>query len=855
MLLKILKEHEPDYIAVVFDAPGPTFRHELYPEYKANRPPMPDDLKLQIPRIDDVVKAFRIPVVRREGVEADDIIATLAERFRNDVDRVVIVSSDKDFMQLVADKVIMLDTMKDRWIGKDEVHERFSVDPPRVPDVLALMGDSSDNIPGLPGVGPKTAGKLIARFGSLENLLAHSDEVDGKIGESIPDAAEGLRTGLSLVTLHRDVDVEGEMDHFKISEPDTDALRSLFEEFQFNRLISDLTPRQALARDDYRTVLTDPELRELCEILEDSDIFALDTETDGIDPMRADLVGISFSWAEGQAAYLPLGHSYLGVQQQIPHSKALKALEPVFSNRNIGKIGQNIKFDYKVLRQAGWPLEGITCDTMVASWLEDPSRRSHGLSEIASDRLGHTMIEYKEVAGSGKKQIPFSLVPIETASTYSCEDADVTFRLAEPLLRDLGSLGLSGLYHDVEIPLVGILAGMEMTGILLDTQLLSSLSVELKADLQAIESRIHSEAGKEFNINSPKQLAQVLFTDLGLPPVKKTKTGFSTNDDVLMELSEKHQLPSMVREYRSLAKLKSTYLDALPALVHPDTGRIHTSFNQAATATGRLSSSNPNLQNIPVRTDLGKRIREAFIAPEGKTLLSADYSQIELRVLAHLSGDSSLLEAFQQGEDIHDRTARQVFSTRAESAGTEGAEPVEPELRRRAKVINFGIIYGMSAYGLSKELGIHPGEASGMIEDYFNVYSGVKEYIDNCLLKAREDGFVTTMMGRRRNLSELGSSNPNVRQMGERMAVNTPIQGTAADLIKMAMINVQEILDRELPDTRMLLQVHDELVFEVPENDVERAKVMISESMMSVAELDVPLIVDVGVGRNWALAH
>lgn len=847
MLLKVLREQKPTYVAMVLDSPGTTFRHQLYPEYKANRPPMPEDLVLQMPRIDDLIAAFRVQAIRVPGMEADDIIATLAHIYAGKVDKVVIVSSDKDLMQLITDKVVMLDTMKDRWVDEEAVVEKFGVKPSQVVQVQALMGDPSDNIPGLAGVGPKTAGKLIARFGSVEGLLEHSEEVGGKIGEQLPHQMEELRTSLSLVTLKNDVPVDQTLDDLAVSDLDTQAVRALFEELEFARLVNELVPREALGREGYRTVTTEQELDDLVARLQKVDRFAFDTETDNRDAMRASLVGISFSWSDGEAAYIPLDHSYLGVPTQLAVENVRKKLGPILADPHKKKIGQNIKYDLKVLDRAGWDVKGIFFDTMIASWLDNPDRRRHGLDEMASELFGHTMISYKELTKRGREQVSFVEVPVEEASTYSCEDADVTFRAVEPLAAGLKEKGLVDLFDEVEMPLVTVLNDMEMAGVLLDTGLLAGISRDLGERLKDLESRIHEGAGHPFNINSPRQLGQVLFTELGLPPVKKTKTGYSTNDEVLLELSEKHHLPAMVRDYRSVAKLKSTYVDALPKLIHPNTGRIHTSFNQTATATGRLSSSDPNLQNIPIRTDEGRRIREAFVSPEGMVLLSADYSQIELRVLAHLSGDRNLVEAFRKGEDIHARTARQVLGA--------DEDAVEPELRRRAKVINFGIIYGMSAYGLSKELGVSPGEAAAIIEGYFDVYSGVREFTERTLDQARERGYVQTLLNRRRNLPELTSKNPNTRQYGERMAVNTPIQGTAADLIKVAMLRVHEGLAREVPGTRMLLQVHDELVFEVPEGQTQKAGAFITEVMEGVMDLEVPLVVDVEWGKNWAEAH
>lgn len=846
MLLKVLREQEPDYVAMVLDSPGPTHRHEIFPDYKANRPPIPDDLRVQIPRIEDLSKAFNIATLRLDGYEADDIIATLVDRFSEDVDDIVIVSSDKDFMQLVSQGVRMLDTMKDRWIGIDDVKERFGVDPEHVPDVLALIGDSSDNVPGLTGVGPKTAGKLISRFGDLESLFEHSDEITGKVGENLSSEADTVRLSFSLVTLDREVPLDVTLDNLSMKDPDDEALRTIFSELQFTRFLKDLSPKSSLDREGYRLVLTEHDLSELVTNLDSAGAFALDVETDSRDPIIANLVGISFSWEQGQAAYIPLAHRYLGVPDQLDTDKVKEALSTVLADPKKKKIGQNIKYDLQVLSRAGWPLEGIEFDTMVASYLVNPSRRSHSLTEIAAEYFNHTMISFKDVAGSGKKQIPFYEVHLEDACEYACEDSDVTYRAADLLGAEVKNLELSDLFRDVEMPLVQVLAQMELAGILLDTGHLAGLFGEVNDKLSALKGKIHREAGRDFNINSPRQLGQILFEELGLPVIKKTKTGYSTNADVLLELSEKHQLPAMVLDYRSLAKLKSTYIDSLPGLVNPETGRIHTSFNQAATATGRLSSSDPNLQNIPVRTELGRRIREAFIAPEGSVLLCADYSQIELRVLAHLSRDERLLAAFGEDGDIHEQTAREILGA---------SQEVEPELRRRAKVVNFGIIYGMSAFGLGKELGIHPKEAADIISSYFETYSGVKEYIDRTLAQAAETGYVTTLSMRRRYLPELGSSNPNIRQLAERMAVNTPIQGTAADLIKIAMLHIQDQLKKELPEAMMLLQVHDELVFEVPEDKTEQVTGIVRPAMEGVMELAVPLVVDIGIGRNWTEAH
>ena len=846
MLLKILREHRPTYLAVVLDSKGPTMRHEKFPQYKANRPPMPDELAVQLPHIEQIIKEFHIPAIRKEGVEADDIIATLVHQCAEDVDNTIIISSDKDLMQLVSSRVRMLDTMKDRWVGVDEVREKFGVEPDQVRYVLALAGDRSDNIPGVSGVGIKTAGKLIASYGTLGELLDRSSEVGGSAGKNLAAGIDDALLSLSLVTLEKDLELGISLEDLRAQEPDSNSLRDLFKELEFTRLINEVAPRTSLSREGYRMIVDEDELSNLIGKLKGAGQFVIDVETDNRDAMRANLAGISLSWEPGQAVYIPLAHHYLGAPKQITEARAREILGPVLADSRIGKIGQNIKYDMKVLAGSQWQLKGIVCDTMVASYLVNPSKRTHSLAEIASERLNHTMISYTDLTGKGRKQIPFNHVSVEEAAVYSCEDADVTLRVMQPLLDDLKDMKIMDLFQEVEMPLVSVLTDMEMAGVMIDTTLLGRLSSELAVKIGDLAAGIHREAGRDFNINSPGQLSQVLFEELGLPVRKKTKTGYSTNSDVLLELSERHQLPSMVLEYRSFSKLKSTYSDALPVLVNPGTGRIHTSFNQTATATGRLSSSDPNLQNIPVRTETGRKIREAFIAPEGRVLMSADYSQIELRILAHLSEDEELLEAFRNGEDVHARTARQVFGA---------GEEVEPELRRRAKVVNFGIIYGMSAFGLSREMGVHPREAGQIIEDYFSVYSGVKSYIDRTLEEARQMGYVMTLLNRRRYLPELESSNPNQRQLGERMAVNTPIQGAAADLIKVAMINVHRNLGEKVSEARMILQVHDELVFEVPAGDEDRTAAVVREAMEGVMKLRVPLVVDIGFGDNWAEAH
>lgn len=847
MLLKVIKEQRPDLLAIAFDPKGPTRRHGEFKEYKAHRPPMPRDLVPQIPYIHRLVEAFRIPVFIRDGQEADDVIATLTLKGVESGLEVVIVTGDKDILQLVRPDVSVYDSLKEVTYRPAEVIERFGVPPDRVVEIMGLMGDASDNIPGVPGIGEKTAQALIREHGSIENVLANAHRITKpKLKQSLLEHGDLARLSRDLAVLHTDVPLQIDIEQLSVKPPDDHALLAIFRELELTSLLKYVTPSTA---DDaaYRTVLTDADLDGLLAVLATAPEISLDTETTSLDPMQAELVGLSFSVEPRAACYLPLGHAYDGAPAQLGRAHALAKIKPLLEDPQIRKIGQNLKYDILVLRHAGVEVRGVSFDAMIASYLLNPSRSSHGLDALALEYLNYKTMTYAEVTGSGKKQIAFSAVDIATATRYSGEDADIALRLKgvlEPLLRDQG---LDALFHDLEMKLMGVLADMEFAGVKIDAGLLKTMSGKLEKDTAKIVESIYELAGAEFNINSPKQLADILFVKLGLTPVKKTKTGFSTDVDVLEELAHVHPLPAEILRYRTLAKLKSTYVDALPAMINPRTGRLHTSLNQTVTATGRLSSSEPNLQNIPIRTDVGREIRKAFIAEHGHSLLSADYSQIELRVLAHLSGDEGLIRTFLEDQDIHTRTASEIFGL--------PQDEISSEMRRKAKAVNFGIIYGISAFGLAQDIGVSNSEAKRYIESYFERYPRVRAFLDETIARARETGHVTTLLGRKRFIPELASASAPVRNFGERMAVNTPIQGTAADLIKLAMIRIHDLLAGRAAGSRMILQVHDELIFEVPDAEIEMMKRLVKEQMEGVLRLAVPIKVDMGVGKNWGEAH
>ncbi|MDX2479679.1 MAG: DNA polymerase I [Desulfuromusa sp.] len=850
MLLTLLREEQPDRVAVIFDAKGPTFRKKLYPEYKANRSAMPEDLVPQVPVIKAMVRAFNLPALELSGYEADDIIATLAKRYAAQGLDITVVTGDKDLMQIVGERVRLLDTMKGKVSGRDEVIERFGVPPEQVLEILGLAGDSSDNIPGVPGIGEKTASSLIQEFGSIENLLANIDQVKGKKRqENLREFADQARLSRTLADLIYDLEIDVNLDELTLVDPDRDALEVLFKQLEFHKLLQKFTGQTLKnSKDgDYLVVLTEAELDRMIEQLRTNRRFALDTETTSLVAVQAGLVGLSFALQPSHGWYVPVGHSYLGVPQQLPQELVLEKLRPLLEDSRYKKIGQNIKYDALVLRNAGIELAGIDIDTMVLSYVTHPQSKSHGLDALAAEHLNHQMIPYAEMTGRGKKQICFSEVEVEKAVRYAAEDADMTWRLAEKLLPQLPAGDAEKLFREVEMPLVNVLIRMEWRGIRIDADFLGELSGQLGEKLVILEGVIHGLAGGPFNINSPKQLGEVLFEKLGLPKGKKTKTGWSTNVDVLSSLADEHAITAKILDYRSVSKLKSTYTDALPKLLNPATGRLHTSFNQAVTATGRLSSSDPNLQNIPIRTAEGRRIREAFIPEDGWVLLSADYSQVELRVMAHMADVPALKESFVAGEDIHKRTASEIFNV--------FPEMVTDEMRRQAKTINFGVLYGMGAVSLAKDLGIGRAEAQQFIDHYFERYPAILKYLEDKKAEARENQYVTTLLGRRCAIPEITSTNGAVRSYAERNAINYPIQGSAADIIKVAMVNIDRRLCTEQLQTQMLLQVHDELVFEVPEEELEHVRELIRVEMETAVSLDVPLKVDIGTGRNWAEAH
>jgi len=849
MLLKILKDHKPDGVAVVFDTKAPTFRTELYEAYKANRPEMPDDLAVQIPYIKKIVEAFRIPSLEQEGYEADDLIGTLAKKADQDGLEVVIVSGDKDLLQLVSAQVTVLDTMKDAQKGLREVKERFGVSPELLPDIMGLAGDSVDNIPGVPGIGEKTAVALIKQFGNLDSLLEKVHEADEtglkkKVKENLIAYKDQALLSRDLATIDTHVPLEIRWDDFHLSLPDEEALRPLFTELEFHKFLQELCAQKTVSYENYHLITEEEEFEQLVANLQKADRFSVDLETTSRDPIIAEVVGLSFSYKSHEAYYIPVGHDYSGVPSQLSASRVLERLKPLLEDDERRKYGQNIKYDYLVLRRQGVRMTGIAFDTMLASYVLDPTKRSHSLEAIAQEYLQHQMITYKEVTEKGQG---FQKVGLQQAMQYSGEDADVTFLLTEILMKRLAEEGLQNLFSQIELPLVEVLAEMELWGVKIDPELLQEVSKELEARLWDLQKQVFDFVGEEFNINSTQQLGKILFEKLRLPVIKKTKTGYSTDVGVLQELAKENELPRVVLEYRSLTKLKSTYVDALPKLINPATGRVHTSYNQTVTATGRLSSSNPNLQNIPIRTEDGRRIREAFVPEDGWWLISADYSQIELRILAHLSGDTTLIEAFQRGEDIHARTASEIFGL--------APDKITSEMRREAKVINFGIIYGMSPYGLANELGVEPKVASKYIDGYFNRYQGVKTYLDGILQEAKKKGYVTTLYNRRRYIPEINSPNRAARQFAERTAINTPIQGTAADLIKIAMNRIyRRIRDKNLK-AKLIMQVHDELVLEAPANEVEDVEQMVKAEMEGVIAMVVPLKVSVSKGKNWGEIH
>ncbi|MBO1108548.1 DNA polymerase I [Plesiomonas shigelloides] len=889
MLKSLLNQFAPTEMAVVFDAKGKTFRDEMFAEYKAHRPPMPDELRSQIEPLHQMIRALGLPLLVVPGVEADDVIGTLAKQAAANGRDVLISTGDKDMAQLVSDKITLINTMNNTVLGPQEVREKYGVGPELIIDFLALMGDSSDNIPGVPGVGEKTALALLTGIGSLREIYANLDAVPAL-------GFRGSKTLPAKLELHRDnadlsyalatikTDVELEPIPLTRQSADTDTLISLFGRYEFKRWLAELldggdmlTPNPAAAaprarptasvsdsaepaaaamapvtldRSAYQTILQMSELDAWLDKLRAAPYWVLDTETDGLDYMTANLIGLSFATAAGEAAYLPVAHDYLDAPEQLDRDTVLARLKPLLEDTDSRKVGQNLKFDQSILARYGIELRGIWSDTMLESYVLNSVAGRHDMDSLSERHLGHQTITFEEVAGKGKNQLTFNQIPLEQAATYAAEDADVTLRLHEVLWPQLEQeAGLASVLQEMEVPLLSVLSRMERNGVLIDPALLGRHSMELTTRLAELESKAHELAGEPFNLASTKQLQGILFEKLGLPVLKKTPGGApSTNEEVLAELALDYPLPAVLLEYRGLAKLKSTYTDKLPQMINPATGRVHTSYHQAVTATGRLSSTDPNLQNIPVRNEEGRRIRQAFIAGAGNQIIAADYSQIELRIMAHLSGDAGLLRAFSEGKDIHRATAAEVFGL--------PLEQVSAEQRRSAKAINFGLIYGMSAFGLARQLGIGRNDAQRYMDLYFERYPGVLTYMERTREQAHAQGYVETLFGRRLQLPDIRSRNAMRRKGAERAAINAPMQGTAADIIKRAMLAVDAWLATpEADGIRMIMQVHDELVFEVPQEKVALCSAKVRELMQHSAALDVPLLVEVGVGDNWDQAH
>lgn len=893
MLRKLLKEYQPDYLAVVFDAKGKTFRNDLYADYKAHRPPIPEDLACQIEPIHDLIRALGIPILMVDNVEADDVIGTLATQASEQGLMTYISSGDKDLAQLVDDHINLVNTMSNVVLDREGVVEKYGVPPSSIIDYLALMGDSSDNIPGIPKVGPKTAVKWLTQYESLEEIVRHADDIKGKVGENLRANLEQLALSKQLVTLKLDVDLEFTPNDLVQTPPDKDLLREAYSRWQFRSWLSDLdkndtqpqtrilseqspnrsgqettvdttVPAQkedlgnsrikilnikTTDKQEYETILKVSDLDRCLENLEQSELITVDTETTSLDYMEAHIVGLSFSTEPGEAVYIPVAHDYEGAPEQLSRDLVLEKLRPLLEDADKPKLGQNLKYDKNVLANYGINLTGIAHDSMLQSYILDSTASRHDLASLAFKYLQRTTTQYEDVTGKGSKQIPFNQVPIEQASPYAAEDADITLQLHLNLWPELQkNKKLQQIYETLEIPLLSVLSQVERNGVMVDADMLANQSRELESRMTELEQQAFDLAKQSFNIGSPKQIQKILYEDMQLPILAKTPKGQpSTAESVLQELAQDYDFPRLILDYRGLSKLKTTYTDKLPGQINATTGRVHTSYHQAIAATGRLSSSDPNLQNIPVRTEEGRRIRQAFTAPPGYVLLAADYSQIELRIMAHLSQDKGLLEAFSQNEDIHKKTAAEVFDTILDK--------VSSEQRRAAKAINFGLIYGMSPFGLAKQLGIARSEAKDYVDRYFEHYPDVKNYMELTREQARERGYVETVLGRRLYLPEINARNAARRQYAERTAINAPMQGTAADIIKHAMIDIQAYLNKDHPDIKLIMQVHDELVFEIPENKVDLLEPEIRNIMTRTTGLSVPLLVDIGTGNNWDSAH
>ena len=887
MLRSMMRQFASDRMAVVFDAKGKTFRDDMYPEYKANRPPMPDDLRCQIEPLHNVIRAMGLPLICVPGVEADDVIGTLAHQASQNGVPVLISTGDKDMAQLVDDNVTLINTMTNVVLDREGVIEKFGIPPELIIDYLALMGDKVDNIPGVPGVGDKTATALLQGIGSLEKIYQNLDDIAAlgfrgskTMAKKLIDNKDNALLSYELATIKLDVELEQDYDELLKSVPNKDQLVKLYGELVFKSWLNELLEGGTgvveadeksgamrtsssvtnapeinvsavnIDRSQYQTILDQETFNIWLDKLKAADVFAFDTETDSLNYMVANLVGVSFAVEEGVAAYVPVAHDYLDAPQQLDRDWVLAQLKPILEDDSQAKVGQNLKYDASVLARYDIELKGIKYDTMLASYVYNSVGGKHDMDSLALRFLQHSCISFEQVAGKGKKQLTFNQIELEQAAPYAAEDADVTLRLHKRLMDNIEQdEKLKAVYEQIEVPLVPVLSRIERTGVLIDDMKLTTQSQEIAQRLDQLEKKAYEVAEQEFNMNSPKQLQAILFEKMGLPVVKKTPSGTpSTNEEVLQELALDYPLPKLILEYRGLAKLKSTYTDKLPKMINPETGRVHTSYHQAVTATGRLSSTDPNLQNIPIRNEEGRRIRQAFIAPHGYKIMAVDYSQIELRIMAHLSGDKALLEAFQQGKDIHTATAAEIIGV--------DIEEVTSEQRRRAKAVNFGLIYGMSAFGLAKQLGIPRGEAQHYIDTYFERYPGVMHYMEDTRSAAAEQGYVETIFGRRLHLPEIKSRNGMRRKAAERAAINAPMQGTAADIIKKAMLLVADWIEQHGDGrVKLLMQVHDELVFEVQESALAEIESKVQQLMESAAELNVPLVAESGHGDNWDQAH
>ena len=883
MLRSLLLQYKPSHVAVVFDAKGKTFRDELFEHYKSHRPPMPDDLRAQIEPLHQMVKAMGLPLLAVSGVEADDVIGTLALQAEKVGRPVLISTGDKDMAQLVTPNVTLINTMNNAILGPEEVNDKYGIPPELIIDFLALMGDSSDNIPGVPGVGEKTAQALLQGLGGIKTIYDNLDKVADlsfrgakTMSAKLEQNKEVAFLSYQLATIKTDVELEVTYDQLNVNEPQVEELLGLFRHYEFKRWISDLEEgvwlqgkkshpaaqktvvekteqpdvASVLSADGYVTILDEETFEQWLKKLQASDVFAFDLETDALDTLSANIIGLSFAVSAGDAAYLPVAHDYLDAPPQLDRDAVLARLKPLLEDEKALKVGQNLKFDRGVLKNYGIELQGIKFDTMLESYMLNSVAGKHDMDTLASRWLNHKTVTFTEIAGKGKNQLTFNQIALEQAAHYAAEDADVTLQLHQKMWPELEQqAGPKNVFETIEMPLVTVISRVERNGVLIDQSILAAHSKELTSRLAELELKAHELAGEPFNLSSTKQLQTILFEKQGIKPTKKTPGGApSTSEEVLAELALDYPLPKIILEHRGLSKLKSTYTDKLPLMINPHSGRVHTSYHQAVTATGRLSSSDPNLQNIPVRNEEGRRIRQAFVAPAGHRIVAADYSQIELRIMAHLSQDKGLLKAFAEGQDIHRATAAEVFST--------PLDKVTSEQRRSAKAINFGLIYGMSAFGLSRQLNIGAGEARKYMDLYFERYPGVLQYMESTRQQASEQGYISTLDGRRLYLPDIQSSNAIRRKAAERAAINAPMQGTAADIIKRAMIAVDEwLLAQNSPDVKMIMQVHDELVFEVQEDAVESASKKIRELMENSMALDVPLRVDVGVGDNWDQAH